>query len=445
MMSAEASKVQYLRSHFADRLMDLNKLSAAEAARRIAAGEITSEALVRACLDRISERDADVRAWTHCDAQAALAQARAIDRGAGAGPLRGVPVAFKDVIDTHDMPTRYGSPIYRDHQPRADAACVALVRHAGGVVLGKTVTTEFATRHARETRNPHNLSHSPGGSSSGSAASVADFMVPLAFGTQTGGSNIRPAAYCGIVGYKPSFGTINAAGMKHVAESLDTLGVMARTIEDCALLVSAVSARPEPDFAAKLGSPPRIGFCRTSRWESASQATHAAIESAAERLSRAGARVRDFDLPADFDALYPEQELIMNFEAARSLAHERYTHPELLSDHLRTTLEQHWEMPRVRYDEAMRHARECRRAFDGLFDGTDVLLTPSAPDEAPKGLESTGSSLFNRNWTLLGAPCVTVPYGKGGSGLPLGVQIVGRYDDDERVLLAAEWVRQALA
>ena len=445
MMSAEANKVQYLRSSLRLKpIMDLNKLTAAEAARRIAAGEITSEALVRACLDRISAREPDVHAWVHCDAQAALAQARAIDLGSGAGPLRGVPVAFKDVIDTHDMPTRYGSPIYRDHQPRADAACVALVRHAGGVVLGKTVTTEFATRTARETRNPHHLAHTPGGSSSGSAASVADFMAPLAFGTQTGGSNIRPSAYCGIVGYKPSFGTINAAGMKHVAESLDTLGVMARTVEDCALLVSVGSARPEPDFAAKLGSAPRIGFCRTPRWESASPATHAALESAAERLARAGARVRDFALPADFDELYPEQELIMNFEAARGFAHERFTRPELLSEPLRTTLEEHWHMPRERYDAAMRHARECRRVFDGLFTEVDVLLTPSAPGEAPRGLESTGSALFNRNWTLLGAPCVTVPYGQGESGLPLGVQIVGRYDDDERVLLAAEWVRQAL-
>jgi Asp-tRNA(Asn)/Glu-tRNA(Gln) amidotransferase A subunit family amidase len=425
-------------------MSSLNRLTAAEAARRIAAGKITSEALVRDCLERIGERDGEVHAWVHCDADAAIAQARAIDRSAGSGPLRGVPVGFKDVIDTFDLPTQYGSPIYEGHRPKSDAACAALVRHAGGIVLGKTVTTEFATRQARATRNPHNLEHTPGGSSSGSAAAVADFMVPLAFGTQTGGSNIRPSAYCGIVGYKPSFGTINCAGMKHVAESLDTIGVMARTVEDCALLATAVSARALPDLTAKLPRAPRIGLCRTPRWQSASDATHAALESAATLLAQAGAQVRAFDLPADFDALYPEQELIMNFEAARALAHERYTTPDLLSEHLRETLQQHWEMPRSRYDEAMRHARLCRQVFDGLFTDVDVLLTPSAPDEAPKGLESTGSSLFNRIWTLLGAPCVTLPCGRGANGLPLGIQIVGRYDDDARVLQAAEWVRQVL-
>jgi amidase len=426
-------------------MSSLNRLSASEAARQIAAGKITSEALVRDCLERIAERDGEVHAWVHCDADAALAQARAIDRSAGSGPLRGVPVAFKDVIDTFDMPTQYGSPIYEGHRPTSDAACVALVREGGGIVLGKTVTTEFATRQARATRNPHNLEHTPGGSSSGSAAAVADFMVPLAFGTQTGGSNIRPSAYCGIVGYKPSFGTINCAGMKHVAESLDTIGVMARTVEDCALLATAVSARELPDLVTKPSRAPRIGLCRTPRWQSASAATHAALESAATLLARAGAHLREFELPADFDALYPEQELIMNFEAARALAHERRAAPERLSEHLRQTLQQHWEMPRSRFDDAMRHARACRQVFDGLFTGVDVLLTPSAPDEAPKGLESTGSSLFNRIWTLLGAPCVTVPFGRGANGLPLGIQIVGRYDDDARVLQAAEWVRQVVS
>jgi Asp-tRNA(Asn)/Glu-tRNA(Gln) amidotransferase A subunit family amidase len=426
-------------------MSSLNRLTAAEAARQIAAGKITSEALVRDCLERIRERDGEVHAWVHCDADAALAQAREIDTSPGEGPLRGVPVGFKDVIDTFDMPTQYGSPIYEGHRPKSDAACAALVRQAGGIVLGKTVTTEFATRQARATRNPHNLEHTPGGSSSGSAAGVADFMMPLAFGTQTGGSNIRPSAYCGIVGYKPSFGTINCAGMKHVAESLDTIGVMGRTVEDCALLATAVSARTMPDLLTKLLQAPRIGLCRTSRWQGASGATHVVLESAATLLARAGAQVSDFELPADFDRLYVEQDLIMNFEAARALAHERRTAPERLSDHLRQTLAEHAAMPRSRYDDAMRHARACRQVFDGLFMDVDVLLTPSAPDEAPKGLESTGSSMFNRNWTLLGAPCVTVPFGRGANGLPLGIQIVGRYDDDARVLEVAEWVRQVVA
>jgi amidase len=389
-------------------------------------------------------RDTDVKAWVHCDPDAAIAQAKAIDRAGPTGPLGGVPVAFKDVIDTHDMPTQYNSPIYRAHRPHTDAACVAQVRHAGGVVLGKTVTTEFATRKPGPTRNPHNLEHTPGGSSSGSAASVADFMVPLAFGTQTGGSNIRPSAYCGIVGYKPSFGTINRAGLKFVAESLDTLGVMARTVEDCALLVHAVSARALPDLRTKLPHV-RIGFCRTSRWDEASPETRINLETAASALALKGAHVQDLTLPEDFDRLYDEQELIMNFEAARALADERFRYPELLSDGLREKLQEHWTMPRSRYEEAMRHARDCRLSYVSVFSEIDVLLTPSAPGEALKGIESTGSSLFNRNWTLLGAPCVTLPFGRGPQGLPLGVQIVGRYDDDARVLQAAEWVRQALA
>jgi amidase len=422
---------------------DLNRLSAAEAARRIAAGRITSEQLVRACLDRIAAREGEIRAWAHCDPDAAIAQARAVDRAGAKGVLGGVPVGFKDVIDTADMPSQYNSPIYRGHRPRTDAACVALVRNAGGIVLGKTVTTEFAWRVPGPTRNPHNPAHSPGGSSSGSAAAVADFMVPLAFGTQTGGSTIRPAAFCGIVGYKPSFGTINRAGLKALAESLDTIGVMARTVEDCALLVHVVSACVVPDFAASLEHAPRIGRRRTSRWREASPDTRSLLERTASALSGRGARVREIELPPDFDRLYEDQILIMHFEAARALAWERFNHPDLLSGDLRDTLAGAAATPREQYDEAMRRARACRQALAGFFAGSDVLLTVSAPGEAPAGIETTGYSLFNRNWTLLGVPCVTIPVGRGACGLPLGVQFVGSYDDDARVLLAAEWARRA--
>jgi amidase len=422
---------------------DLNRLSAAEAARQIAAGRITSEQLVRACLDRIAARESEVRAWAYIDPDAAIAQARAVDRAGAKGVLGGVPVAFKDVIDTADMPSEYNSPIYRGNRPRTDAACVALARKAGGIVLGKTVTTEFAWRTPGPTRNPHNLAHTPGGSSSGSAAAVADFMAPLAFGTQTGGSTIRPAAYCGIVGYKPSFGTINRAGLKALAESLDTLGVMARTVEDCALLTHAVSGRALPDFAAAPSHAPRIGLCRTSRWKDASADTQALLESTAAALSGKGATVREVELPPDFDRHFEDQVLIMDFEAARGLAWERFNHPDLLSDLLRNTFAAAAAMPREKYDEAMRHARVCRQAIAGFFADCDVLLTPSATGEAPAGIQSCGSSLFNRCWTLLGVPCVTLPVGRGASGLPLGVQFVGNYDDDARVLLAAEWARRA--
>lgn len=422
---------------------DLNHLDAAEAARQIAAGRITSEQLVRACLSRIAVRESEVQAWAHCDPDAVIAQARAVDSAGAKGVLGGVPIAYKDVIDTADMPSQYNSPIYRGNRPRTDAACVALVRNAGGIVLGKTVTTEFAWRTPGPTRNPHNLAHTPGGSSSGSAAAVADFMVPLAFGTQTGGSTIRPAAFCGIVGYKPSFGMINRAGLKALAESLDTIGVMARTVEDCALLTHAVAGCALPDFAAGLTHAPRFGLCRTSRWKDASLDTQALLERTATALSGRGAEVNDVELPPDFDRLYENQALIMNFEAARGLAWERFNHPDLLSDHLRETLAAAAATPREKYAEAMRHARNCRQVLAGSFVDCDVLLTPSVPGEAPVGIESSGSSIFNRNWTLLGVPCVTLPAGRGASGLPLGVQLVGNYDDDERVLLATEWVRRA--
>ena len=424
---------------------NLHQLTASEAVCLISNGQITSENLVRACLEHISEREPQVKAWAHIDAEAALAAARVIDRTGSGGVLRGIPVGFKDVIDTYDMPTQYNSVAYRGYRPRTDAACAALVRHAGGIVLGKTVTTEFAWFTPGPTRNPHNLEFSPGGSSSGSAAAVADCMVPVAFGTQTGGSNIRPSAYCGIVGYKPSFNTINRAGLKHLAESLDTIGVMGRSVADCALLVYAASARTLPDLNARLPNKPRIGFCRTSRWAAATPETRALLEDVASRLATHGAHVSDVALPDDFDRLYEEQPLISGYESARSLAPEYLARPDLLSDRLRAQIKTHLEMPRDVYAQAMCHARDCRLRFSDVCTEFDILLTPSAPGEAPHGTASTGDPLFNKVWTLLGVPCVTVPVGNGPQGLPLGIQLVGDYDEDKRVLQSAAWVHQALS
>jgi len=427
-------------------MSDLNRLTATEALQRIRAGTLKAEALVGACLDRIREREPQVLAWVHLAADAALERARAIDAAGAQGRIGGLPIAVKDVIDTGDLPTQYNSPIYRDHRPKVDAACVALARREGGIVLGKTVTTEFASRVPGPTRNPHNPAHTPGGSSSGSAAAVADCMVPLAFGTQTGGSVIRPSAYCGVVGYKPSFGTINCAGMKHLSESLDTIGAIGRSVADCALLVHAVSGRELPDFATAAATPPRIGVCRTSRWQSASAATHSVIERTAALLAQRGADVRDVTLPAEFDRLYDDQPVISGVEAAHGLAPEFSAHPELLSAHMREFLPRYAAMPRSRYADAMRHARACRQQFTRFMAdaGHDALLTPSAPDEAPMGLASTGDALFNRNWTLLGLPCITLPAGCGPTGLPLGVQLVADFDQDERLLRVAQWVERAL-
>ncbi len=425
-------------------MTELNQLTAVEAARRIAAGKLKSEDLVRDCLDRIALREPDIHAWAYLDPELAIKQARAVDRGDLRGLLAGVPVGVKDVINTANIPTECNSPIYKGYRPFADAACVAMVRRSGGIIMGKTVTTEFASRISGPTRNPHNLLHTPGGSSSGSGAAVADFMVPLAFGTQTGGSTIRPGAYCGIVAYKPSFGAINCAGLKHLAESLDTIGVMGRTVEDCALLTQAVTLRPMPNFSNVLKMAPRIGFCRTSRWNNADSSTQDLLERIASILAARGATVTTIELPDEFDQLYDDQRLIMNYEAARGLFWEYSNHQDQLSSHLRKVIERYIDVPYQKYANAVHFASDCKIQFNRSIAACDVLLTPSAPGEAPIGIEETGNSIFNRNWTLLGVPCVTLPAGFGATGLPLAVQLVGNYDNDHRLLECAEWVRQAI-
>ena len=308
--------------------MRLSEITGSEAARRLAASETTSEALVAACLERIAERDEQVRAWAFIDRAAALAQARSLDRAPRRSRLHGVPFGIKDIIDTADLPTEYNSAIYRGHRPKADAACVTLLKQAGCVILGKTVTTEFANNHPSQTRNPHNGAHTPGGSSSGSAAAVADFMVPLALGTQTGGSVIRPAAYCGAYAIKPSFGAINRAGTKFLAESLDTIGIFARCAGDLALAMEVLTGRAgtRPPAGA-----PRIGLCRTPRWSLADAATQANVEQAARALERAGAAVRDFELPAGSAELFDRHKVIMGYETARALGWEYRNHRSELS------------------------------------------------------------------------------------------------------------------
>lgn len=414
------------------------QMSAAEAARAIQAGRLTSEKLVAACLERIAARDGELAAWIHVNADASLSQARALDRQAPQGPLHGIPVGIKDIIDTADMPTEHGSPIYRGNRPRADASAVALLRQAGCVILGKTATAEFANLHPPATRNPRNPAHTPGGSSSGSAAAVADHMVPFALGTQTGGSMIRPAAFCGVIGLKPSFGTINRTGVKPVSDSLDTLGLFANTVEDAALALSVLSGLRAPDFSAKAS--PRIGFVRTSRWNDADAATHTALESAASRLAAAGVDVKDAALPPAAEALFDAQGLIMDFEAARALAWEQAHHHDAISATLRARLKRGWAVSREQYDDARQIARDARRQFADLMRGFDLLLTPSAKGEAPHGLASTGDALFNRIWTLLGVPCITLPCGIGPQGLPLGIQLVAAYGQDTALLTHAQWV-----
>ncbi len=417
------------------------RLSASEAAARLEAGSLTAESLVRDCLDRAEARAA-VKAWVWLDPDWALSVARAIDRAGRPGLLKGVPVGIKDVIDTFDMPTQHGSPIYRGNRPFADAACVALTRAAGGVILGKTVTTEFANRHPRETVHPHNPAHTPGGSSSGSAAAVADFQVPIGFGTQTGGSTIRPAAFCGVVGYKPSFGEFSRVGIKMQCHNLDTLGVICRSLDDVALMRAVLLAQPRRPVDRRTAAP-RIGFCRTPEWDRADADTHALLERTASRLAAAGAVVNDVTLtPAD---ILDYQRRIFEFEAARNYAYEYEVHGDKLSPALRDgLLAPGRALPLAAYIEAIETAEMFRRYLDDLFGEFDVLLTPSAVGEAPEGLGSTGDARFNAIWTLAWTPCVTQPAGSGGKGLPLGVQLVGQRFADEALLDAAAWVEARL-
>lgn len=419
-----------------------NELGALEAARRIARRELSAEALVRACLERIEAREAVVGAWIQLDAEAVLAEARSLDAGPLRGVLHGLPLGVKDLIDTAQLATAYGSPIYAGHRPAWDAACVASARAAGALVLGKTVTTEFATYHPGKTANPHNPAHTPGGSSSGSAAAVADFMVPLAYGTQTAGSVIRPAAFCGVVGYKPSFGMISRAGVKSLAESLDTIGVFARDVADAALFAGALAGRDLLSTATP--EAPRIGLCRTHEWGEAAPEARQAFEAAAAGLSAAGARVHEIELPADFSGLAAAQTEIMAYEAAQAFAHESRAHGDQLSVKLRELLAQGAALTPQRYDQDRLLARRCRHLLSDLFREADILIAPSAPGEAPEGLAATGNPVFNRIWTVLGTPCVHLPFAQGPRGLPVGVQAVGPWGADRATLAAADWAHTVL-
>jgi Asp-tRNA(Asn)/Glu-tRNA(Gln) amidotransferase A subunit family amidase len=428
----------------------LNELGAVEAAALISAGRITSEQLTRACLERIAEREHDVRAWAHLSPDQAIAEAKARDRGPRRGLLHGLPMAVKDVIDTADMPTEYGTPIYEGNRPCCDAVCVSGARLEGAVLLGKTVSTELANIHPAATRNPRNLGHTPGGSSSGSAAAVADAMVPLALGTQTGGSLIRPASYCGIVGYKPTFDFISTAGVKALSATLDTIGVFGRAVPDVALIGRALIGFETLDFDARPASGPSIGLYRTPQWRLAEAATMNAIEESAGRLERAGARVREVTAPALMDDIIPAADAISDYETYRSLAFERMHHADRISAGLTAKLEKAAGVTRARYLAALETARACGSLLEDLLRDVDVLITPSATGEAPAGLSaigptgSLGPAAFQQIWTVLHVPAVSVPVFAGPKGLPIGLQIIARRGDDERALGWAHWVHRAL-
>lgn len=416
-------------------------LSAAALAQAIHAGRLSPLDVAERCLAAIRAQDDDVRAFAAFDGEALLAQAGA--PGLAVRPLAGLPVGVKDVLDTADLPTERGSPIYAGYRPAADAAIVRMTARAGGLIAGKTATTEFAFMQPAPTRNPRRLSHTPGGSSAGSAAAVAAGMLPIALGTQTGGSIIRPASFCGVTGYKPSFKLLPVLGLKPFAWSLDTLGLFGARVADVAFAAAAISGRdlvPDQEAGA-----PHFALVTTQRADLAAPDAHAALEAAARAAEKAGARLTVLDLPEPVEAADAACGPLQAFEAALAFADEWDRHRDALSPTLRDYLAEAARVRPEQYDDARRATRRGRHALADAAAGFDALLTFAAPGEAPDSHATTGSPVFNRLWTAMGAPCVNVTGLAGASGLPIGVQVVGRFGRDKATLAAARFLETAIA
>ncbi|WP_128562868.1 amidase [Methylobacterium crusticola] len=413
-------------------------LTASEAAARIREGRLTSERLVRSCLERIAVRDPDVKAWLHVDPRAAIAAAREADKQPARSRLHGLPFGVKDVIDTGDMPTTYNSANWQGYRPAKDAACVGVVRASGAVILGKTDTVEFAAAGRKAaTRHPRNAGHTPGGSSSGSGAAVADHQVPLAFGTQTGGSHIRPASFNGIYGLKPTWGSVSREGAKVYANSLDTIGWYGRSVADLALVAEAFRLDGVGATAPVAAPQITVALCRTPYWPKIEPAGEAAFAAAAERLGRAGIAVRELALPAAFGELYDAQTTIMFGEGRAAFLDEYLIQGARLGPDFVARAENARGIGPRQMIEAHDLAAACRREFEALV-GADVVLAPAAPGEAPEGLHTTGDHVFNAMWTLLHVPCLGVPCTTGSKGLPVGIQLVGPRYSDARLMAVAE-------
>jgi Asp-tRNA(Asn)/Glu-tRNA(Gln) amidotransferase A subunit family amidase len=438
----------------------LNWLSACDAARAIRDGAISSEQLVEACLARVREVEDSIQAWQFLEPEHALGQARALDQarreGRPTGPLHGVPVGIKDIIDTGDMPTEDGTVLHAGRTPYADATVVAWLRAAGAVIMGKTVTTECAYFSPGKTRNPHNPEHTPGGSSSGSAAAVAAGMVPLALGSQTNGSVIRPAAFCGVYGFKPTHGLIPRHGILKLSRALDHVGAFARTIEDIALVCESLVGQDERDpdtrpraripFGAVAAEepplPPLIAFVRTPMWERAEADTREAFE---ELTAALGDRVEEVELPESARSAWDWHRTIMETEMAASLDAEWERGRERLSERLRALLARGRDAGALEYQRALARIPLLNEAFADLFLRFDAILTPSAPGTAPRGLDSTGDPAFCTLWTLAGMPALNLPLMQGENGLPLGAQLVGPRNGDARLLRTARWLATRVA
>ena len=437
-------------------MTDPADIGTAEAARLIAAGKLSSEELVRACLTRIAAREPEVRAWAFLDPDLALMQARQRDAerasGNGTGPLHGVPVGIKDVIDTADMPTENGFAGHKGRRPTADAACVRQLRDAGVVILGKTVTTELANRAPGPTRNPVNPAHTPGGSSSGSGAAVRAGMVQGALGTQTGGSVIRPASYCGIHALKPTFGAVSRAGIAWQSEPLDTIGSYGRSIEDVALLAQCMTASDpaDPDCGPRSRAPlariameepprrPRLAFVRTAVWEKGEPRMRAAIEGFAAEL---GADCEEVALPESLAEAWKWHRIVHFYGIARFFGPLRDYYGDLMSPHLSQLVAEGREISEAANRQAIADRETVNAALAPIFAKYDAILTPASPGPAPLGLGSTGQAIFNAFWTYAGTPCVSLPLLEV-DGMPMGVQLVGPRGADGPLLRTARWLEQ---
>lgn len=424
----------------------LSALPAVELARGIRNGAFSAEAVVRSCLERIAGLEPVVQAWAFLDPEQALAQARAADRrqaaGAALGALHGVPVGIKDIIDTVDMPTEMGTVLHAGRRPAKDATVVARLRAAGAIIMGKTVTTELATYAPGKTRNPHNPEYTPGGSSSGSAAAVAAGMVPLAVGTQTNGSVIRPAAFCGVVGYKPTFGLITRDGVLRQSPALDQVGVLARSVEDAALLAAVLFddgvVRGFPDAVHEpVVTPPKFALVKTPLWERADADARAAIT---QLVARLGDAVAERPLPEAAAGAWDWQRTVMEAEIACNYDAEWQQGRDRLSVSLQSQIERGRTTTAFDYQHALAKIDVVNAAFDALYAEYDVILTPAVPGTAPPGLDSTGDPAFCTLWTFCGMPALTLPLLRGANGLPLGVQLVAPRQGDVRLLRAARWL-----